>query len=79
MGENYISQVLELWRTENGMPLTVYMYSVFYLLITTFSDFDRYKFQAHEAHFHSELIGTSPMIIACNSGKLFALLPGYLM
>ena len=30
-----------------------------------------YKFCVCEAHFHTESIGASPMIIAFNSGKLF--------
>ena len=40
--------------------------------LTAFSDFNRYKFYVCEAHFYSESIGASPMIAACNSGKLFA-------
>ena len=40
--------------------------------LTVFLDFDHYKFYVCEAHFHDELIGASPVIIACNLGKLFA-------
>ena len=52
---------------QSSMPFT--MYGVFHL--TVFLDFDCCKFYVCEAHFHAEAIGASPVIIACNSGKLF--------
>ena len=47
---------------------TVYM--VFFIL-TVFLNIDHYKFYMYEAHFYADLIGASPVFIACKSGKLF--------
>ena len=68
MGANYDRRSVRMLRTQNGMPFT--MYGVFCL--TVFSDFDHYKFYVCEAHVSAESIRTSPVIIACNSEKLFA-------
>ena len=43
-----------------------------FFCLTVSSDFNRYKFYVCEAHFRAESIGASPVIIACNLGKLFA-------
>ena len=47
--------------------------------LTVFLRFDRYKFYVHvcEAHFQTESIGASLVIIACNLGKLFEFLVGF--
>ena len=67
MGANYDRRSARMWRMQIGMLFT--MYGVFCL--TVFSDFDRYKFYVCEVHFRAESIGASPVIIACNLGKLF--------
>ena len=54
-------------KTQIDMLFT--MYGVF--CVTVFLDFDSYEFYVCEAHFCAESIGASPVIIACNLGKLF--------
>ena len=66
MGANYDRRSARMWRMQTGTPFTMYG-----VLFDCFPELRLLQVLLCKAHFRTESIGASPVIIACNLGKLF--------
>ena len=58
--ERLLTTIVEVLERDDIFRLTVSL------------NFDHYKFEVREAHFHPKSFGANPVITACKSGQLYA-------